>query len=98
MIKKGFRKGDYICRVSYQGKSKWKIISRLRGRSTFLEEEPWTIDSVEIRGDIIKRFEPWDLIYHLDCTNNMYMATSNQIFAYTLQKGLYYLNYLKKGT
>ena len=42
----------------------------------------------------ISRFEPWDLVYHLDCTaNNAYVATSNQIFVYTytLQRRLYYL-------
>jgi hypothetical protein len=89
--KRGLREGDYICRVFYQGKSKWKIISRLRSRCTFLEEKPWNIESVRIGSDIIKRFEPWDITYYPDRANNVYVATSNQIFVHALQRRLYYL-------
>lgn len=89
--KRGFREGDYICRVFYQGNSKWKIISRLRSRcSTFLEE-PWIIESVKIRNNIIKGFEPMDMIYQHNWENNLYRATSNQILILVLQKRSYYL-------
>lgn len=91
--KRDFREGDYICRISHQGNSKWKIISKLRSRcSTFLGE-PWIIESVKIRDDnIIKKFEPLDMIYHLNCASNLYVATSNQIFIHTVQKRSYYLS------
>lgn len=89
--KRDFREGDYICRIFYQGKSKWKTISRLSGRCTFLPGEPWYIESVRMEGDIIKRFEPGDMVYHLSCADNLYVAASNQIFVHTLQKMLYYL-------
>lgn len=89
--KRGFRKGDYICRIFYDGNSKWKTISRLRGRNTVLPGQPWYLESVKMEGDIVKRFEPRDIIYHLSCADDVYVATSNQIFALVLQKRLYYL-------